>query len=133
MGFSPLVFCLFIPMLTICILGSGSSGNATVVYSATTTVLVDAGLSARQLLLRLAVAGIPLDSINAILLTHEHSDHTHGLETFCKKHSVPVYCNALTRESLAGQLKKEPGWRMISSGRVFEIGGHCGGQFFSAP
>ena len=73
------------------VLGSGSGGNAAVVDCSGVRLLIDAGLSAKQLLLRLAEVGIDPASLDAILLTHEHGDHTRGLKVFLKQHPVPVY------------------------------------------
>ncbi|NIP94620.1 MAG: MBL fold metallo-hydrolase, partial [Akkermansiaceae bacterium] len=65
--------------MRLAVLGSGSSGNATVLESQGTCLLVDAGLSARQLCQRLESVGVAPDSLDGILLSHEHSDHTRGL------------------------------------------------------
>ncbi|MFN5738155.1 MAG: MBL fold metallo-hydrolase, partial [Akkermansiaceae bacterium] len=71
------------------ILGSGSTGNSTIIECGTTRVLIDAGLSAKQILSRLESIGIDPASISAILLTHEHGDHVRGLKSFIKKYPVP--------------------------------------------
>src|SRR5207245_299136 len=62
-----------------CVLASGSSGNAAFVATQETRILIDAGLSMRELAKRLAAIGEDLESIDAILITHEHSDHASGL------------------------------------------------------
>jgi phosphoribosyl 1,2-cyclic phosphodiesterase len=77
--------------LSIAFLGSGSSGNCAVVRCGETTVLVDAGLSARETKKRLAVRGVALEAVSAILLTHEHADHVHGALTVAKKSEAAVY------------------------------------------
>lgn len=109
-------------MLRLSILGSGSSGNCAVVSTGDTTLLLDAGLSARQIQLRLEAAGFSLDAVDGILLTHEHGDHTRGLEILCRKHALPLFCTALTQESLAGCVgfRSQPQWRIMQSGCAFE-------------
>src|SRR6478735_5836860 len=92
---------LFSSMLSLSVLGSGSSGNCAVVRTERTRLLLDAGLSARQIMLRLERVGLKLEDLDGILLTHEHGDHTQGLEILCRKHSAPLMCTALTRESVA--------------------------------
>lgn len=70
---------------------SGSTGNATVVSSPVGTLLIDAGKNAKQLTKSLSEAGIPPERLGAILLTHEHNDHTSALSVFLKKHPLPVH------------------------------------------
>ena len=64
-----------------------------------TRLLIDAGLSGRQIRLRLGHGRSP-ETLDGILLTHEHTDHTQGLKALCKKLEVPVYCNRLTADEL---------------------------------
>jgi phosphoribosyl 1,2-cyclic phosphodiesterase len=109
-------------MLSFCVLGSGSSGNAILVTSGQTTILVDAGLSGRQLVLRMEKRDFSLEKLDAIVLTHEHLDHTKGLNQLCKKCDIPVYTNALTREVLAKDLLCVKQWRLFASGSPFMIG-----------
>jgi len=73
------------------ILASGSKGNCTYVAGSTSALLIDAGLSARETLLRMKRTGCDPDHIAAILVTHEHSDHTKGLDVLARKLSCPVY------------------------------------------
>ncbi|MBD3866615.1 MAG: MBL fold metallo-hydrolase [Acidobacteria bacterium] len=77
-------------------LGSGSGGNATLVEFGSTRFLVDAGLSTRDMENRLRSVGIEPESIDTILLTHEHYDHSRGLERFTKKYQKPVAATAGT-------------------------------------
>jgi phosphoribosyl 1,2-cyclic phosphodiesterase len=110
-------------MLSLSILGSGSSGNCAVVRTENTRLLLDAGLSARQIVLRLERVGLKLEDLDGILLTHEHGDHTQGLEILCRKHSLPVFATSLTQESLAQSAftKARPLWRLMASGAAFEF------------
>jgi len=73
------------------VLASGSKGNSTVVATSNTTLLVDAGLSCRELLKRMKAAGEDPSSLNAILITHEHQDHIAGLSVLARKLGIPVY------------------------------------------
>jgi phosphoribosyl 1,2-cyclic phosphodiesterase len=83
-------------------LGSGSAGNSALVATEHCKVLIDGGLSARQLVLRLELCGVTPEQLDGVLLTHEHGDHICGLEVFCRKFNVPIYSNALTAESVRG-------------------------------
>ena len=73
------------------VLASGSKGNCAVVGSSRTRVLVDAGLSCRETFRRLRAAGEEPGKLDAILISHEHSDHVVGLEVLARKTRAPVY------------------------------------------
>ena len=73
------------------VLASGSKGNSTVISSGRTRVLVDAGLSCRELLRRMAIAGEDPEKLNAILITHEHHDHVDGLAVLARRLRIPVF------------------------------------------
>jgi phosphoribosyl 1,2-cyclic phosphodiesterase len=73
------------------VLASGSKGNATVIAAGNTRLLVDAGLSCRELLKRMAAAGEDAESLDAILITHEHVDHVAGLAVLARRLGVPVF------------------------------------------
>jgi phosphoribosyl 1,2-cyclic phosphodiesterase len=76
----------------ILVLASGSSGNATLVTSGETSLLIDAGVSALQIRKRLEVFGRSPDEVDAVLLTHEHSDHIRGLDVFLRRYrAAPVW------------------------------------------
>ena len=80
-------------------LASGSKGNSTVVASGTTRILVDAGLSCREILRRMALAGEDPVALNAILITHEHVDHIAGLAVLARKLRIPVFFTEQTHRS----------------------------------
>ena len=109
-------------MLGIISLGSGSSGNSSVIYSERTSILVDAGLSAMQLKKRITLSGLNPNELNAVLITHEHTDHTKGLEVLSKTVPVPVYCNSLTHEAIAGANGSVRSWKLFENGNPFMIG-----------
>lgn len=110
-------------MMEFAVLGSGSSGNSAVVRLGGTCVLVDAGLSARQLCLRLEAVGISPDELSAIVLTHEHSDHVRGIDVFCRKRKLPVYATAHTCELVREKVRSEVQWHPFEAGSAFRLGG----------
>jgi phosphoribosyl 1,2-cyclic phosphodiesterase len=81
------------------VLGSGSSGNAVLISSEKTNVLVDAGLSAREVLRRLAIVGVDPAELDGIVITHEHSDHIGGLRNLLSAVGCQVYITSETREA----------------------------------
>ena len=89
------------------ILGSGSKGNATVLQKNNKSILIDAGFHYKELTRRMHERGIRPDSIIAILITHEHIDHTRGLGAFTRIHRVPVYINEGTFENLLDDIKAD--------------------------
>lgn len=88
-------------MVKVCILASSSSGNSMFVATDRTRVLVDAGLSRKETASRLAAIGEDIDSLDAILITHEHSDHVCGLVSIAKKNTAtPIFITRLTADSI---------------------------------
>ena len=83
------------------VLASGSKGNSTVLASSTTRILVDAGLSCRELMKRLKAAGEDPASLDAILITHEHQDHVQGLAVTARRLGIPVYLTEPTHRAWA--------------------------------
>jgi phosphoribosyl 1,2-cyclic phosphodiesterase len=81
------------------VLASGSKGNSTVVATAETRILIDAGLSCRELMKRMAAAGEDPAALNAILITHEHQDHVAGLATMARRLRIPVYFTESTHRA----------------------------------
>ncbi len=108
-------------MFDLRVLGSGSAGNAMLIQSDSTALLVDAGLSAKQLTTRLQQCGVHPSALSGLLLTHEHSDHAAGLRIFCAKYEIPCYCNPLTAEALKVALVDVPR-RLFTNGTEFTIG-----------
>src|SRR5438477_2424605 len=78
-------------MMRMTVLASGSKGNSTVISSSRTRVLVDAGLSCRELLKRMSQAGENPTLLGAILVTHEHQDHIAGLSVLARRLNIPVF------------------------------------------
>lgn len=112
-------------MLRACSLGSGSGGNALVVEArdgtTVTRVLVDDGFTLKQLGRRLERAGLTLHDIDAIVVTHEHSDHVGGVVRFACKAGIPVYCSEGTARA-AGLMARGVDWRELVSGVREQIG-----------
>src|SRR6185295_2080264 len=104
-------------------LGSGSSGNCAYLESDDTRLLIDAGLSGRQIRQRLLTLGRAPENLTGILITHEHSDHVQGLVGLAARLEIPVYCNRLTREAIELQLELKLDFRIFSTGACFEVGG----------
>ncbi len=104
------------------VLGSGSGGNSVVVNSGGQRLLIDIGLSAKQTTLRLLALGIDPASLDAILLTHEHGDHTRGLDVFLRKNDLPVYASTQTARVVQEKLKQNARWQLFESGQNFPCG-----------
>ncbi len=123
--------------MRITVLGSGSTGNSVLISTEQTRVLVDAGLSAKQTLLRLSEVGEDFEKLDGILITHEHGDHAGGLRVLLRTVKCPVYLSEKTRDAYLsprrrGNGEKESRLRSdalngntvdIESSRDFRIGG----------
>lgn len=92
--------------------------------------MIDAGLSARQVVHRMELAGVDPASLNGVLITHEHIDHVGALRVLCKRFEIPVYCNPLTAEAIGRDLV--PCWRLFETGSEFSIN-DIAVQSFSVP
>lgn len=103
------------------ILGSGSAGNCAYVETPQARVLIDAGFSLRQIRKRLATIGRTPESLTAILVTHEHSDHVQGLTQLSQKLHIPIYCNRPTKEALEYQLRTKLESRLFVTGAGFDL------------
>lgn len=126
-----------VSILKVCVLATSSSGNCTFIGTGSTRILIDAGLSARETATRLEAIGERLDSIDAIVITHEHSDHICGLPVLLKKLGAPVYISELTARQIdwseAESKRRGPATvRTFPAGAGFAIGEfHV--QSFSIP
>lgn len=97
------------------VLASGSKGNAVFMQFGTTKILIDAGISARRTEQLLASIGVKFGDMNALLITHEHSDHIRGLDVLTRRHAVPVYTRSAVwhelscRDQIPASCRKELG------------------------
>ena len=92
--------------MRVCLVASGSKGNAVFVESGKTRLLIDAGLAARELIERLAAVGVDAATLNAVLVTHEHGDHVRGVGTIARRLKIPVIASYPTARVIAPLLKK---------------------------
>ena len=89
--------------MKITVLGSGSTGNAVLIVAGNTRVLVDAGLSAKEIARRLAIVGEDTQRLDAVLVTHEHGDHAGGLRVLLGSVDCPVYISAQTLDAYVSE------------------------------
>ncbi len=104
-----------------CILGSGSSGNAALLHTEESRVLVDAGFSARKLEALLVAAGETLGRIDAVFLTHEHGDHAAGIEGLKKFPHIRIFANDATARAVQTGLGHRPDWQIFQTGSRFRF------------
>jgi phosphoribosyl 1,2-cyclic phosphodiesterase len=104
-----------------CVLASGSSGNSAWLATDSTRILIDAGLSLRELTRRLAEIGESPERLDAVVITHEHSDHVCGVRLLAKKHCIPVYATRFTAPAIDwGECV--PRLQTFQAGASFRIG-----------
>jgi phosphoribosyl 1,2-cyclic phosphodiesterase len=89
-----------------CVLGSGSKGNCTLVESGSTTILIDAGFSGKEIRRRLALINRSPEELTAIMVTHEHGDHISGVGVLSRRCNLPVYANCGTHHASESRVKK---------------------------
>jgi phosphoribosyl 1,2-cyclic phosphodiesterase len=105
----------------IAVLGSGSGGNSTLVATEKTRLLIDAGLSKRETYARLEAIGETTDDFDAIVVSHEHTDHISGLRALALDLNVPVYISPGTRDALRWDPRLRA-FELFSAGEKFSIG-----------
>ena len=110
--------------MRVCVLGSGSAGNSTLIVAGETRVLIDCGLSARETVRRIQSVGEDPARLDAVIVTHEHGDHARGLAMLCKTLQIPVYISDLTFNAcdLGDRSKYVRRGEAICCSQDFEVG-----------
>ena len=110
--------------MKLCSLRSGSKGNAVLVYTDRTKILVDCGISGKALGGCLSEAGISPDELSAVVVTHEHSDHIKGVGVLMRRYGLPAYANSETWAAMVDDLGKlnDENIRIFKGTEPFEIG-----------
>ncbi len=109
----------------VCVLGSGSRGNCTLVATERARLLIDAGLSCRESYARLAAINEPADGLSAVVISHEHTDHINGLRVLAQNGDLPVYVSRATWEEVSRDeeiRKKITKFEYIAASEKFTIG-----------
>ncbi|MBS0615781.1 MAG: MBL fold metallo-hydrolase [Verrucomicrobia bacterium] len=109
-------------MYGFCPLASGSKGNAIFIGTQNTRILIDAGIGVRVLSERLAEIGVSLSDIDAILVTHEHTDHISGLPSITRQHKIPIFANADTAKAILHTFDGDFKFKIFSTGEPFTFG-----------
>ena len=109
-------------MFNFCSLYSGSSGNSLFVQTDNTKILVDAGESAKKIETALNSIDVNINDIDAVIVTHEHSDHIKGLSTISKKFDIPIYANKETWDAMPQVAEKTKNQNLFNVNEKFEIG-----------
>ncbi|MBQ9266854.1 MAG: MBL fold metallo-hydrolase [Clostridia bacterium] len=109
-------------MINFCNLYSGSTGNCTFVSSDTTNILIDAGVSCQKISKALSELDVGLENIDAILITHEHIDHTKGITTISKKYNIPIYATSKTWDAMKSLEANEACKEFFVANEEFHIG-----------
>ena len=103
------------------ILGSSSSGNSAFLNTGMTKILIDAGFSSKQLELKLNNIGETINSLDAVFLTHEHTDHSKGTIALSTNYDLPIFSNKDTAEVIQNKTKKDINWKIFNTGSSFQF------------
>ncbi len=108
-------------MIGFCPLASGSKGNCVYLGTKNTKILIDAGISFKQIEKRLNEINVSIEEIDAILITHEHMDHIYGIKTLSKKVNIPIIVNADTAKGIYQNIYFLPECKIFTSNETFEF------------
>ena len=109
-------------MARLCTLASGSKGNSTYISAGSGDIIVDAGISYKSFVTALEYAGGDISKLQAIAITHTHTDHIKGLKTFLKKVKIPVIASELTLKYLCKNNWLPPDAKLIAADNGVTIG-----------
>lgn len=110
-------------MVSVASLGSGSCGNALLIWTKQAALLVDCGLALRTLERQLRYLGVAAEQLAAVLLTHEHGDHALNAAALSRRYGVPLVCNAPTGAALAEQ-QKQLQYEILPPGELAALGSY---------
>src|SRR5438105_1948025 len=110
--------------VTVSVLGSGSRGNTTFIRTETTRILIDAGLSRKELAKRLTAIGEDPNGIDVVLVTHEHNDHAAGLKTLVKDLKIQAFLTSGTIRAIHAEGYEMKGATIttVVAGQTFQVG-----------
>lgn len=108
--------------MKLCVLASGSSGNCVYVESERTRLLIDCGLTRRELRRRMIVAGVEAERLDGVLLSHEHSDHCAGVGIASRSFNAPLFAARLAFAAVEARLGALSGLCEFAAGTTFEVG-----------
>ncbi len=103
------------------VLGSSSSGNCALIETEQTRILLDVGFSGRRLLSLLKERGVPLETVEAVFLTHEHGDHVAGLRGLARHSHLQFYANYGTAQAAQAKVSRELPWKIFDTGTTFNF------------
>jgi phosphoribosyl 1,2-cyclic phosphodiesterase len=103
------------------VLGSGSRGNAVLIATKESRLLIDGGFSGKEIARRLALIGCDPQSLDAILVTHEHEDHISGVGVLSRRYKLPVYANPATHRAASHRVKKLSKAGEFATGQAFNL------------
>jgi phosphoribosyl 1,2-cyclic phosphodiesterase len=107
--------------LSVCVLASGSKGNTIYISDGKTAILMDAGLSGIEIQRRMEAAELDVQDLNAIVVSHEHSDHIRGVGVMARRYNLPVYMTKGTETAAARQLGRIEQLHHFDIGQAFAI------------
>jgi phosphoribosyl 1,2-cyclic phosphodiesterase len=108
-------------MYGFCPLASGSKGNCVYLGTKNSKVLIDAGISTKNIKERLGEIGVDLSEIDAVFVSHEHTDHIQGLKVLALKHNIPIIANSQTAKAILDELDECPKFKIFQTGEPFEF------------